>query len=310
QDNKRIFIHLKTHNLEKIGKGAHKHVTYSILYDENTPRLVASAIVEDSKTTQDELALLQKFKGSPCIIEPLFVSTHDKKDGQRMYEIITPLYNKGSLRSLITKNPYTTPLKAKIQIAKDILTGSCALNDKGYISRDTNNGNFFIHEDDEGTFHAVLGDLGGYTGKAKSAIKHKPFGPSSRGAPPDLLKLFFMNQLTEQDLFSHHVFALGRVFYFLHYEKKLPWLDYFEIKYPLVKNIYKDTSDDAIFVELDHLTQEIAIYNQPRLDELSQKFDTLDESERFEFMILNMLSTDAETRKSNAYWLEYMNTYF
>lgn len=301
--NDRIFIHLKTHNVSKVGKGAHKRVTYSILYDPIHPQLIASAIAEDDETTRAEVELLEKFRGLECIIEPLYIGLHTKKSGKLLYEIITPLYNKGSLRTFITKNPKSIPLNVKLKIAKDILTGSSALNSMGYVSRDTNRGNFFIHEA-HGDYKAVLGDLGGYTEEVGVALHRKPFGPSARAAPPDLQRAYYEKRLTEQDLFSNHVYALGRVFYFLHFEKELPWLDRFKEKYPLLSKLYKDPLNPALEVELDTLTQEINSHTKARFQELGDLGleQPLTGEERFEQIILSMLSLDPECRKTNAYW--------
>lgn len=76
---KRIFIHLKSHNVEKIGNGRHKNVTKSILYDPEQPQIVACAVMLDDALAHKELALLEKFRGSECIIEPLHVARHRKK---------------------------------------------------------------------------------------------------------------------------------------------------------------------------------------------------------------------------------------
>lgn len=304
----RIFIHLKTHNVPQIGKGAHKRVTYSILYHPEAPKLVACAIVEDSKTTQREVALLQKFKGSEGIIDPLYISRHTKKSGDVYYEIITPLYNKGSLRSFVTKNRGQIPVEVKLAIAKEILTGSCTLNQKGYVSLDNNKGNFFIHEEN-GCYRACVGDLGGYTKKVASMLKSRPFGPSVRAAPTDLLTAYHSDTLTANDLYSAHVYSLGRVLYFLFYEEELPWIATFDTRYPHVKNLYHDRFNDEAKVELYALAHEIEQHTAPRRDALMLQTSRTT-AEELEFMILQMLSSDPEVRKTNSHWLQYINNLF
>lgn len=307
----RIFIHLKTHNVPLLGKGAHKRVTYSILYDPQKPTLVASAIVASSKTTRNEIALLEKFRGSKCIIEPIYIGQHTNKLGEGVFEIITPLYNKGSLRSFITKNPNRIAFDVKVKIAKDILTGACTLNSKGYVSRDNNRGNFLVHEE-QGIYSACLGDLGGHTDEVGVAVHKRPFGPSARSGAPDLHKAYYENRLTEQDVFSNNVYSLGRVFHFLYFEKEVPWIATFSKKYPLIAALYSDRSNPEVLGEIENATQEIAAYTTPRLEELSQKLGhgTISPEEHFEFVIFTMLSTNPEARKSNDYWLEYINNNF
>ncbi len=310
-ENNRIFIHLKTHNIAKVGKGAHKRVTHSIFYDPIEPKLVASAIVADSLATQAEIAVLEKFRGSEGIIDPLYIGRHSKKSGEIFYEIITPLYNKGSVRSFIKKNPQAIPFEVKVKIAKDILKGSCVLNEKGYVNRDTNRGNFFVHEEN-GTFTAVIGDLGGYTHTTGEALLRKPFGPSVRSGPPDLQRALFEDRLTEQDLFSNHVYALGRVFHFIYFEKELPWIASFNKEYPLIRALYKDSSNAAVLGEIERSKTTISAYTTPRRQELLEKIQeqSITPEEHFEFIILSMLSTSPEIRETNSYWLQYINNVY
>ena len=307
----KIFIHLKTHNVPLLGKGAHKRVTYSILYDPIEPKLVASAIIANSKTTRAEIALLEQLRGSKCIIEPLYIGQHTNKLGESVFEIITPLYNKGSLRSFIRKNPHSIAFDVKVKIAKDILTGACTLNAKGYVSRDNNRGNFLVHEEN-GVYSACLGDLGGHTDKVGVAVHKKPFGPSARSGAPDLHKAYYENRLTEDDVLSNNVYSLGRVFHFLYFEKEVPWIATFSEKYPLITALYHDRSNPEVLTEIEHATQEISSYTSQRLQELSQKLGdgTISPEEHFECIIFTMLSTNPEARHSNSYWLEYINDHF
>ncbi len=300
--HKRIFIHLKSHNTQIVGKGFHKYVTKSILYDREHPQLVATATTHDSDVTRSEVLLLEKFRNSEGIIAPIYVGQHAKKSGEPRFELITPLYNRGSLKSFLASNKNSIPLDVKITIAKDILAGSSKLNAMGYVNRDNNKGNFFIHEENQ-CFKAVVGDLGGYTATLEEALTRKPLGTSLRSSPPDLHRAFYEGRLTAQDLLSCHVFSLGRLFFFLLFEKDVPWLATFH-DYPLIRKLYKDRSNPDVLVEIDRLQQNITSYIQPRLDELMQKQEALTAEEQFEEMILQMLSTDPEVRKTNAYWLD------
>lgn len=300
----RIFIHLKTHNMPPVGKGYHKQVTHSILYDPLNPKLVATAVASDSATTRAEIAVLEKFRGSEGIIEPLLISKHKKKSGKTLVQIITPLYNKGSLNNFLKKTQRPIPLQVKLKIAKDILTGSCKINAMGYVNRDNNKGNFFVHHEN-GVYSAVIGDLGGYTEEASVALQKRPFGPGFRSAPPDLHRAYYEKRLTEQDLYSHHVYALGRVFYFLLFEQEVPWIEEFDDTYRHIANLYKDPSNPDVVIELDHFTNKVVSNTKPRLQELSDKLEkqSLEPHEKFEFIIMHMLSADPTLRKTNAHWL-------
>ncbi len=310
-DNKRIFIHLKQKNIPKVGKGYHKVVTQSILYDPHAPTIVANAVVEDSENTRSEVETLETFRNSEGIIEPLYVSKHTKKSGEVRCQIITRLYNKGSLRSFIEHNPASVPLEAKVKIAKDILRGCVKLNSMGYTNRDNNKGNFFIHEEN-GIYSAVIGDLGGYTEKTSYAMLRKPLGPGIGSNPPDMQRAFYEGRLTESDLYSCHVYAVGRMLYFLLFEQDVPWIETFKQDYPLLKRLYKNLRNPEVAQEIEHYTQKVISNITPRLQELSGKAAsrTIEPKERFEYILLQMLSYEPETRKSNAHWLkEFENSF-
>lgn len=309
-ESKRIFIHLKTHNIPEVGRGHHKRVTHSILYDPDSPKLVATAVVKESEATRSEIDLYEKFKRCKGILKPLYVSKHPKTSGKMLREIITPLYNKGSLSTFVRNNQKAIPIAAKYKIAKDIFVGSCELNSMGYVNRDNNKGNFFIHEENN-TYTTVIGDLGGYTHKLKEALEQKPLGPSLRSSAPDLQRAYYENRLTEQDLLSQHVYSLGRSLYFLLHEDEVPWITAFDDNYPLLAKLYKDKTNPAIAQELDRYTEEVHAHTKPRIQELSVKIQqqTIEPQERFEYYVLHMLSADPELRKTNAYWLKVFETF-
>ncbi|MBS0635200.1 MAG: hypothetical protein JSR37_07035 [Verrucomicrobia bacterium] len=294
-----IFIHLRRHNVKQVGTGAHKVVTTSILYDAHAPKLVACAIVEDSAKTQKELETFELFRGCEGILQPIYYARHQKKSGETVYEIITPLFNQGSLKKFIENND--APFEAKLKIAQDILKGACALNAKNYVCRDNNRGNFFIHHEN-GIYSAVLGDLGGYTDDVGQAINHRPFGPSARSGVADLQLAYYEGRLTENDLFSNYVFALGRTLHFLYFEKEVPWTEGFDERYPLIKQLYKTPRDPAVLQQIEGYSTEINTYVESNL------FEGTTAEERFTYMIFSMLSTDPQVRKTNSFWLEYITS--
>ncbi len=300
----KIFIHLKSHNIPSLGKGYHKRVSYSILYHPEHPQLVACAVVSDSNTTRAELAVLERFRGSEGIIQTLYVSKHKKKSGKTLYEIVTPLYNLGSLNAFLKKNSENLPLSVKRKIAQDILIGSCRLNSKGYVNADNNKGNFFVHHEN-GVYTTVIGDVGGHTQEAHVVINKRALGPFFHSSPPDLIRAYYNSTLQPQDLYSNHTYALGRAFYFLLFEKEVPWIEGFNKRYPLIANLYKDKSKPEVELELAQLTSELQAFSGPRLQELAQKSETntITPQERFEFIVLQMLSTDPAVRKTNDHWL-------
>lgn len=285
-------------------------MTHSILYDPITPKLVATAVVKESEDTRNEIELYEKFRGSRGILEPLYVSKHPKTSGKMLREIITPLYNKGSLNTFVKNNQNAIPIEAKFKIAKDIFVGSCELNCMGYVNRDNNKGNFLIHEENN-VYRTVIGDLGGYTHKLKEALERKPLGPGIRSSAPDLQRAYYENRLSEQDLLSQHVYSLGRSLYFLLHEDEVPWITAFDENYPLLAKLYKDKSNPDIVKELDRYTEEVHANTKPRIQELAIKIQqqTIQPKERFEYCVLHMLSADPELRKTNAYWLKIFEAF-
>jgi hypothetical protein len=332
-----------------------------VLYDADNPMLVANAIVEASDDADTEVQALQKFKGTEGIIEPLFISKHTKKSGVEVYEIITPLYNKNSLKSFLKNNAKTISIETKVKIALDILKGATALNRNGYVMCDNHCGNVFVAVEN-GTYKAVLGDLGGYADTFENALAKKPFGPSGRAAPPDLLRAYLdgtlnletsvgdakstqsfepeslvtggafptwecsppiasdsdskscaalasrtaVSRLNEQDLLSYHVYALGRIMYELAYETKLPWRIDYDEKYPLCKGIYKNKNDPGILTQIEALESEILANTECRLLDLleKEKAGPLEFEERFECIVLHMVSPYSENRQTNEFWLK------
>lgn len=303
--SRKIFIHLKTHNVPALGRGSHKRVTKSIMYDQKHPQLVATAIVKDSPETRHELKLLQKFRDTEGLITPLCISKHAKASGKVFSEIITPLYNKGSLHAFICQNRNTISLSTKYKIATDILKGSGNMNAMGYINRDNNKGNFFIHEEN-GVYSAVIGDVGGYTHQLNDAMKKKPLGPKMRSSPPDLQRAYYENRLSEQDLLSYHSYSVGRALYYLLFEQEVPWIEGFNEKYPLIAQLYRDKSNPEVVAELDRYTEVVNLHTKPRISELQLKAvdHTITSKEEFEYYVLQMLSSDPELRKTNSHWLK------
>ncbi|MCE5293728.1 MAG: hypothetical protein LLF94_03840 [Chlamydiales bacterium] len=301
----RVFIHLKTHNMPLVGKGHHKRVTYSILYDQHHPKLVASAIVKDKETSLAEIAVLERFKGSRGIIDPIFVSKH-KKPGKVKRQIITPLYNLGSLQNISKNHPHSIAIQDKVKIAIDILIGSCNLNLRGFVNRDNNKGNIFVHHENN-SYSAVLGDLGNYTQDLATTLTFKPLGPKVRSSPPDLQKAYSEDRLTKEDLYSLHVYSLGRALYFLLFEKEVPWVIDFDKNYPHLSNLHHDKSHPEVPIEIARYQERIEQHSKPRLQALSQK-EPLTLHESFEHAVLQMLSCDPNVRKSNTYWLGTFQT--
>lgn len=231
----------------------------------------------------------------------------EKKDGTRLLEIITPLYNRGSLRNVIETDPKSLTLQAKVKIARDIFTGSVQLNEKGYVNRDNNRGNFFLHEEN-GHYRAVVGDLGGYTTEIGADMRKLPFGPRFRSAPPDLLKAYYEKRLTEKDILSFHTYSVGRVLYFMLHEEDVPWIATFNLTYPLLRQLYHNRTNPEVLSEINAYTAQIIAATKPRIDELTQK-QTLEPHELFEYAVLQMLSIDPDQRKTNTYWQKFFETF-
>lgn len=324
-----VLIHLKKHNLPEVGHGRDKRVTRSLLLDTSCldpscSRLVATAILqakdyEMQASILRELELLQKFRSLENIIQLIHHSEHLNKAGIRVFEMITPLYNKGSIASLSDNFQGALSTKAKVQIARDMFRGACQLHNIGYISRDNHSGNFFVHEE-QGEYSACFGDLGGgWTLSIDDVLNGHgpkggvPFGPHAPTCPPDLFRPYIDGErITFEQLLSYQVYSFGLTLYQLHYGEMVPWFKAFYERYPQLERFYRVAPEDykidkePLYKALVQLQTAMNSFLQPRLEMLFEKKrqKAITADEEFELIILQTLSPSIEIRSSALHWIK------
>jgi serine/threonine protein kinase len=169
-ETKRVFIHLKTHHVDAIGKGFHKKVTRSILYDIDSPELVANSTMSEVNTK--EIKYLKKTMGAKGLAETYAITTHSKKGSNKtVRSIIQKLYSGGTLYHF-QHNAHELTEREKLVVCRDLLQGLESLHDKDIVHRDLHGNNVLLHRN-QNSISAVIIDLG----QAKNAEKAKKETP-------------------------------------------------------------------------------------------------------------------------------------
>jgi len=166
----RVFIHLKTHHVDPIGKGFHKKVTRSILYDVDSPELVANSTMSEVNTK--EIKYLKKTLGAKGLAETYAITTHSKKGSNKtVTSIMQKLYSGGTLYHF-QHNAHELTEHEKLIVCRDLLHGLESLHDKDIVHRDLHGNNVLLHRNPR-SISAVIIDLG-QAKKAEKAKKETP----------------------------------------------------------------------------------------------------------------------------------------
>ncbi|MCE5293834.1 MAG: protein kinase, partial [Chlamydiales bacterium] len=201
-----IFIHLKKHGVDEVGRGVKKVVTKSILYDVENPQLAARCA--SSYQMRNEMAALQHMQGSSGIVKLYACSEGVAKDGSPIYYMMCKLYEGGAL-SKAFKNKYKFSYKQKLNMTHDLLEGLHALHSKGLIHRDLTARNILLENTKKGSrknrdIRAVIADFG--------RIKHVDSANgikvqfNSSYLPPEGI---IAEKLAGEDYYATDLFALG-----------------------------------------------------------------------------------------------------
>ena len=285
--SKQIFIVLADNTATRIGHGANKIVTKSILYNGERSKVVARAL--QTKVKKKEIKMIHRLQGLRGIVDVLACSKY--KEGAVTYRTIySKFYRAGSLHTATIKK-YSLSLSEKINIALNLLQGLKELHRKRIVHRDIAVPNCFVDIPpgtvDQRHIVAVLGDLGraGYIWKSfgkKSKIQgHIPY------TPPEGI---FRNKFKKTDYYRGDVYALGCVLYNLFYDQGASWKN---------REVIADKTvpEEVRYNELVH---QINQCTSPRRHDLAlRKASTqLSPSETFEYLVLRMVDPDPRKRGS------------
>lgn len=141
-NTKNVFIHLKRKGVQEIGRGCGKVVTQSILYDIRKPAFVALSVLKPT-ANQKEAHYMDSLKNTPGVISLLAATSHVKERTQtEVQQIVTPLYEKGSLQKF--KKEHQLSIMEKACIAKDVMNSLKNLHSREIAHGDVHKGNFLV----------------------------------------------------------------------------------------------------------------------------------------------------------------------
>jgi RHS repeat-associated protein len=298
--SKHRFIHLGTRNIPKIGKGYHKVVTKSILYDPLAPEICANCVTgtEDKK----EMAIMEQLQGTPGIVEGRAFITHStKRDGENRLEIICKLYNCKSLREIYySKTPHFS-LWEKMKIALDLLSGLAGMHEQKLVHRDLHSGNYLVDltRPSKGPreVNAAIIDFGKTLPEKKCAnmtvqAAHKYVAPEG----------FIPWKLRKKDYYATDVYALGCVLYQVFFEKDPPWFDDKFFKGNARSGTCCKKAAEKLKGFLEKMTS--------AKEQLFLQKKLLSPGERFEALIWKMVRPDHDVRPSASLLRDEMRTIY
>lgn len=285
-ESKLIFIHLKDHGVDEIGRGVKKIVTKSILYDVQNPEFVARCT--STYNMQNEIAALRYMQGARGIVRLFASSERTTKDGVKVYNIMCKLYEGGTLSKAFSSK-YKFSFKQKLDIASDLLEGLSAIHAKGLVHRDLTSRNVLLDLSKKGKrknrmISAVIADFG--------RVKHIDTANgakvqfNSRYLAPEGI---IAEKLSGEDYFATDLFALGCILHKLHFEKSGPWVDKVSLKNPTQPDVVKE----AKFI------YDLERYREVRLSKLvlNRGYGTEPSTgDRVEHLILQMIHPNPEKR--------------
>ncbi len=216
-ETQRLLIHLP--GVKQLGEGMNKIVFRALLYDRTNPRVVAHAITKHN--VKNEMEAMRALRGVPGVIQAEALLLHKEHKSQTVSGIVTPIYNQGSLYSVLQNSGSSLSFTERLSIAKNLITGLASMHEHGYVHRDLGVKNHFINFEQKGhkrKITAVIADLGRtlHISKAKhTSVQGNTFYFSPEGFYPEKLK--------GKDYLASDVFALGCVFWQLYFNKLPAW---------------------------------------------------------------------------------------
>jgi len=267
-----------------VGHGSKKVVTRALLYDAEQPRIVAKC--DQRISISAELEKTRAVAGSPGLVD---MKGYVKN--KKTHTMFCKLYRNGSLKGAVlegTEGKFS--LNEKLHVAHQLLSGLTTLQEKGIIHRDMCLANCFLdiskHAKGKRDITAVIADLG--SSRYLSEIgRSSACGHAAYTSPEGM----FTSKLTNEGYFKTDIFAMGTIFYCLFYEKQPKWL---EENYKRTASSHKEAYKKVLAI-LEKTTEK-------RKDSLHKKGakSQLNKKERFEALILKMLSIEPEERGTPA----------
>lgn len=226
KSSNKVYIHLGTNGVKKIGEGFQKVVTKTIQFHPTTP--VVMALAETTADISNEIDTLRAVKGRPGVLQAVAILKIPRKGGTTT-GIVTPLFNSGSLQNVIdTKIPLT--LKEKLIIARDLTQGLASLQEAGYVHLDIGARNHFVSigpgKPGRRTVRAVVADFG-RSRPYKKLKGVKVQGNTTYIAPEG----YIVSKMMGKAYLHADLFGLGCTLWQLFFGEKTPWGSSREYRY-------------------------------------------------------------------------------
>ena len=273
------FIHLGYDHATRLGKGAYKTVTKSVLYKERHPGVVARC--KQTEEINYELEMTQKVQGLPGIVKICAHTSHQENE-TTYHTLFCKLYNPGSLSRVLDRGKYSFTVKEKMTIALNILKGLEGLQTHGIVHKDLGTQNYLIdiakkRKGRTRKIDAVISDLG-CSIFAQDAAGVRAQGHSAYTSP----EAIFVSKMKGEDYFRSDLFAVGCLFYQIFYEKRPKWVN--------SKYIKSDKSEEERYKKhVSIILKETKARHRFLSRKLASGYD-LSPKEEFECMILRMCS--------------------
>lgn len=286
---KRTFIHLKAHNIPRVGRGKHKEVTKSILYHAIRPKIVANCVGYD-RTIKQEAKVLKKLGNKQGLPKTYAVTSHRKEGtGKKATSIILKFFNGKTLGKYMRKVLPITQ-RERMLAARDIMYGIEHLHRLGLVHRDMHPGNCLCERNRDAKtpsngFSAAIVDFG----QVRSFKQARKLAPRvevpRRLVPPEVLQ----KRWRRIDPGKVEVYAVGLNFYHLFFGDMPEWTAR-ETFYKLRKISYKERKHFK--KDLEH---DIKKWTRARRDQLKSNPDVWGD---FGHLILQMCHQRPEKRET------------
>lgn len=257
-----IFIHLKTHGIDMIGRGKSKTVTYSIRYDSITPELVANCVIRDTpkasrkRSIANETYAAKHLNNLPGICKTYAITHHAKPDGSKpQVSFIQKLYSGGTLKSYFDLHK-TVPTASLILLTLDYLCGLKSIHAHDRYHGDLHLSNLMIDRDTP-PFRGVLIDFGRCMDCTEASLFLPVIQAVRQNNPPEV----FSTRAKDIDPKAVDIYALGLCLYRIYFQQEPEWA---RSKARFLSTASMNEQELAAFGDLlsSQITQSIAKHRQ------------------------------------------------
>lgn len=279
------FIHLDMKNSACLGIGAKKRVTKSILYNPDTPEVLAR--LDQYAKCRRELEISKKLKGVNGVLQ-VKAYTERQENGMTYHTMFCKLYRQGTIFQVLKNSDYQFTVPEKMHMALSIVKGLEGMQKRNIVHKDLHHHNYLVNiskskKSAKRTIEVVIADLGLANYIWKKGLHKRPQG-DTHYTPPEA----FLKKLSGKDLYATDLFAVGCLLYQIYYEKVPRWqMDEF---------MKKTGSAKQRAERLYQLIEKSTVVRRSFLDAKSRKGVKLTSKQEFERLILQMVHPNPRKR--------------